>query len=75
LPAPLPFRNLVARRCWRQAGEHEAYFRQLLGIVEESTAPVSGCSTFMVMERDREARLKVDAGLRGRIRDERGSWE
>ncbi|MBB3121374.1 non-ribosomal peptide synthetase, partial [Massilia violacea] len=40
LPAPVPFRNFVAqaRREGRQQ-EHEAFFRRMLGDVEEATAP------------------------------------
>ena len=40
LPAPLPFRNFVAQaRLGVTAEEHEAFFRKLLGDVEEPTAP------------------------------------
>jgi amino acid adenylation domain-containing protein len=40
LPEPLPFRNLVAQaRLGVSQEEHEAFFRQMLGNVEETTAP------------------------------------
>jgi amino acid adenylation domain-containing protein len=40
LPAPLPFRQLVAQaRLGVSREEHEVFFRQMLGDVEEATAP------------------------------------
>src|SRR6478736_6498792 len=40
LPKPVPFRNLVAQaRLGAKTEEHEAYFRALLGDVDEATAP------------------------------------
>jgi arthrofactin-type cyclic lipopeptide synthetase C len=62
LPAPLPFRNLVAQaRQGVRKEEHEAYFRQLIGDVEEPTAPFG----LLDVQRDgtgiEDARLEVDA--------------
>jgi amino acid adenylation domain-containing protein len=40
LPAPLPFRNFVAQACLGVSREeHEAFFTQMLGDVDEVTAP------------------------------------
>ncbi|HVY40056.1 MAG TPA: condensation domain-containing protein, partial [Polyangia bacterium] len=40
LSAPVPFRNFVARaRGGKRREEHEAFFREMLGEVEEPTAP------------------------------------
>src|SRR5207244_8790758 len=67
---PLPFRNLVAQaRLGVSREEHEAYFRKLLGDVDEPTAPfglldVQGDGTGI-----EEARLKVDADLARRVRE------
>ncbi len=40
LPAPLPYRNLVAQaKLGMSRGEHEAFFRQMLSDIDEPTAP------------------------------------
>jgi amino acid adenylation domain-containing protein len=70
LPAPLPFRNFVAQaRLGVKREEHEAYFRKLLGDVEEPTAPygltdVQGDGSGIV-----EAHRAVDAQLARRLRE------
>jgi amino acid adenylation domain-containing protein len=68
-PPPLPFRNLVAQA---QLGvsqeEHEAYFRSLLGDVDEPTAPFG----LVDVRRDgtgiEEASLELDKTLARRVR-------
>src|SRR5207302_8056891 len=71
LAAPLPFRNFVAQaRLGVSQQEHEAFFRRLLGDVEEPTAPfglmeVRGDGTGIG-----EARLKIEDDLARRLR----SW-
>ena len=70
LPAPLPFRNLVAQaRLGISREEHEAYFRQMLGDVEEPTAPfgllnVQGDGTGIA-----QAHIKVETVLGRKIRE------
>ena len=70
LPAPQPFRNLVAQaRLGVSQEEHEKFFRKLLGDVEEPTAPfglldVQGDGTGI-----EEARLLLDSGLARRMRE------
>jgi len=70
LAEPQPFRNLVARaRLGVSREEHEAFFRKLLGDVEEPTAPfglldVQGDGTGV-----EEARILLDSALARRIRE------
>src|SRR5262249_21350388 len=70
LGSPVPFRNLVAQaRLGTKREEHEAYFRQLLGDVEEPTAPFGLMNVQGDGKEIREARMKVDAGLGERVRE------
>jgi len=70
LPTPLPFRNLVAQaRLGVSRQEHEAFFRELLGEVDEPTAPYGLLDVQGAGERIKEARLFVEAGLSRRIRN------
>jgi len=70
LSAALPFRNLVAQaRLGISREEHEAFFRKLLGDVDEPTAPfglldVQGDGTGI-----KEARMAADASLSRRLRE------
>jgi amino acid adenylation domain-containing protein len=70
LPAPLPFRTLVAQaRSGVSKGEHEVFFRKMLAKVEEPTAPfelfdVQGDGTGI-----EEARVALDAALAQRVRE------
>ncbi|HET7463473.1 MAG TPA: amino acid adenylation domain-containing protein, partial [Longimicrobium sp.] len=70
LPEPLPFRDYVARsRLGVSEEEHRAFFTELLGDVDEPTAPfglldVRGDGSGIAV-----ARLRVDGGLAGRLRE------
>ncbi|MDX2683773.1 non-ribosomal peptide synthetase, partial [Streptomyces soliscabiei] len=70
LPEPLPFRNFVAQaRLGVTREEHEQYFTELLGDVEETTAPyglldVHGDGSGVV-----RSHLRVDEEVGQRVRD------
>ncbi|MGB8988836.1 MAG: amino acid adenylation domain-containing protein, partial [Candidatus Sulfotelmatobacter sp.] len=70
LPAPLPFRNLVAQaRLGVSKEEHEAFFRKMLADVDEPTTPfglfdVQGDGTGI-----EEARVALETPLAGRVRE------
>ncbi|HEV2146936.1 MAG TPA: amino acid adenylation domain-containing protein, partial [Longimicrobiaceae bacterium] len=69
LPPPYPFRNYVAQsRLGVSREEHEAFFRGLLGDVEETTAPYGMLDVRGDGRGVEEARLDVDAGLAERLR-------
>jgi len=69
LPAPPPFRNFVAhaQRDGRQA-EHAAFFRAMLGDVDEPTAPFGLLDVHGDGSAVREGRLSIGAELSARIR-------
>ncbi|HEV2733246.1 MAG TPA: amino acid adenylation domain-containing protein, partial [Longimicrobiaceae bacterium] len=70
LPAPLPFRDYVAQaRLGVSRAEHEAYFRELLGDVDEPTAPFGLLDVWGDGSGTRDARLPVDGALAGRLRE------
>ena len=69
LPAPLPFRNLIAQaRLGISEQEHEVFFQQLLGDVDEPTAPFG----LLDVQGDgvgiEEAHLALDSDLARRLR-------
>ncbi|WKB55711.1 non-ribosomal peptide synthetase [Eleftheria terrae] len=64
LPAPLPFREFVARaRRAAASAEHDTFFRELLGDVTEPTLPFGLQETPGLTEASDEARLDLPAGL------------
>jgi amino acid adenylation domain-containing protein len=70
LPAPLPFRNFVAQaRLGVKPEEHEAYFKKLLGDVEEPTAPFGLTDVQGEGSGITEARCAVDPQLARRLRE------
>ncbi|HLL46741.1 MAG TPA: amino acid adenylation domain-containing protein, partial [Longimicrobiaceae bacterium] len=70
LPAPLPFRNFVAQaRLGVSRAEHEAFFCELLGDVDEPTAPFGLADVQGDGAGIGEARLDVDAELARRLRE------
>ncbi|HEY6248404.1 MAG TPA: amino acid adenylation domain-containing protein [Candidatus Angelobacter sp.] len=70
LPTPLPFRNLVAQaRLGISREEHEAFFRQLLGDVEEPTAPLGLLDAQSDGTGIQQEQMVLDSGLAQRIRE------
>jgi amino acid adenylation domain-containing protein/natural product biosynthesis luciferase-like monooxygenase protein len=70
LPAPRSFRNLVAQaRLGVSREEHEAFFRKMLGDVEESTAPFGLSDAQGGGNEIREERTLLDGSLAKRIRE------
>ena len=70
LPVPQPFRNFVAQaRLGVSQQDHEAFFRGLLGDVDEPTAPFGLLDVQGEGRGIAEARLELDAGLAQRLRE------
>ena len=69
LPAPLPFRNLVAQaRLGISQQEHEVFFRRMLGDVDEPTAPFGLLDVQGDGSDIEEAHLPLDSRLAQRLR-------
>src|SRR3569833_2396559 len=69
LPEPVPFRNQVAHtRSGVTAQEHEAYFRDMLGDVQEQTAPFGVWDVRGDGRAVREAQLMSERTLSRRLR-------
>ena len=69
LPAAVPFRNFVAQtRLGVSAAEHEAFFRGMLGDVDEPTLPFGLTDVQGEGRGIEEARLALDAELSRRLR-------
>jgi amino acid adenylation domain-containing protein len=69
LPAPLPFRNYVAQaRLGVSRAEHEAFFSELLGDVDEPTAPFGLREVRGDGLRLQEGTLRVEDELGARLR-------
>ncbi|MDZ4813888.1 MAG: condensation domain-containing protein, partial [Pseudomonadota bacterium] len=64
----LPFRNFIARTHAVPETEHEAYFREQLGDIDEPTAPFGILNVQDGAQADK-ARIRLDDALAQRIRD------
>ncbi|WP_415878280.1 amino acid adenylation domain-containing protein [Methylomonas sp. TEB] len=69
LRAPLPYRNFIARMRRTSQAEHEAYFREQLSDVYETTAPFGLLNVQGDGGKVEEATLRLDTELSRRIRD------
>jgi len=69
LPVPLPYRNFVARMRRNAQAEHETYFRDQLGDVDETTAPFGVLNVQDNGGKVEETVMMLDGTLSQRIRD------
>ncbi|MDH1459526.1 non-ribosomal peptide synthase/polyketide synthase [Delftia tsuruhatensis] len=71
LPRPLPFRQFVAQaRSGEGMAGHEAFFRAMLGDVQEPTAPFGLLDVQGDGARTNEVRQVLDGGLAARLRQQ-----
>ncbi|HEV2644144.1 MAG TPA: amino acid adenylation domain-containing protein, partial [Candidatus Elarobacter sp.] len=69
LPAPVPFRNFIAQaRLGVSREEHELFFREMLGDVDEPTAPFGLVDVHRDGSTTRQTLEVVDASLAERLR-------
>ncbi len=69
LPTVEPYRNFIARMRNTSQAEHEAYFREQLGDVDEATAPFGLLNVQGDGGKVEEASLRLEKELSRRIRD------
>src|SRR5262249_21268662 len=70
LPEPLPFRNFVAQaRMGSERADHEAFFREMLGNVEEPTAPFGMVNVRGDGSNIEQARVELEPELVLRLRE------
>ena len=69
LPAPIPYRNFVAQVRRGSAAEHEAFFHDMLGEVDEPTAPFGLLNVQGNGEGIEEARIVLAPELARRLRE------
>ncbi|MDP9897429.1 amino acid adenylation domain-containing protein [Variovorax boronicumulans] len=71
LPEPVPFRRFVAQaRLGVSQAEHEAFFRQMLGDVQEPTAPFDLLDVQGNGDGIEEVRLSLDSGFAQKLRQQ-----
>ncbi|MBM9488983.1 amino acid adenylation domain-containing protein [Pseudomonas sp. ICBG1301] len=71
LPVPVPYRNYVAQaRLGVSEQEHEAFFRELLGDIEEPTLPFGLQDVQGDAQAIEEASLRIDPELNQRLRSQ-----
>jgi amino acid adenylation domain-containing protein len=69
LPKRQPFRNLVAEACLRESADEDgAYFRQLLGDVDQPTAPFGLLDVRGEVARIEQVRVSLDPDLGRQLR-------